>query len=132
MQDVASAGICNLRHHDTMPLHLPNNLVFFSFCFLSYLISFETLGRITPGAMQCLCEATHAIFPKTRASACRLLCQCERPAVGGTVPLPVSHASRRSGPPQRTHGLQLDRGRTAALPAGYAQDAPEQPRALLV
>jgi hypothetical protein len=27
-------------------------------------ISFETLGRFSPGAMQFICEATHAIFPQ--------------------------------------------------------------------
>jgi hypothetical protein len=27
-------------------------------------MSFEMLGRISPAAMQCLCEAIHALFPQ--------------------------------------------------------------------
>jgi hypothetical protein len=39
----------------------------------------------------------------------------KRRNVSGAVPLPVLHAYSCTGPPQRTHGFQLDERRTVAL-----------------
>jgi hypothetical protein len=94
-------------------------------------ISFESLERFGPGAMQFHCEATHAALPHSghQRAVCLAIVFCQLSVVQCRC---LSRTLTAAAGLLHTHGFQLDPGLATALDRGSALGMQMQLRALFL